>query len=314
MTEQLKTDEEFRTIIPPLTEDEYANLERSLREEGCRDAILVWNGVIVDGHNRYEICRKWSIPFPVAEISFESREAAVSWICLNQLSRRNLSREAYKYLIGKRYDAEKAARNKRNSTGRNQYSPGGHQIMGPAEKLIAKRTSRMLAREYNLTHTTVERYGEYSRSLDRIEKEKPGMLSSLLSGKYRLSQQRLSALSRLPGKEIETVLKNIESAKNSSRPVTPKTAGSDREPERRAAPSPKACRLNTGIKEMPEYNPDAEMNGLAFTIPTWIGMLERMSGIPVRYASGDAKEKMRCALTDLQKAITSLQAEMEQEA
>ena len=96
MNEHLKIDEEFRTIIPPLTAEEYGNLERSLRMEGCRDAIRVWNGVIVDGHNRYEICRRWNIPYNVIQISFTSREAAISWICLNQLSRRNLTREAYK--------------------------------------------------------------------------------------------------------------------------------------------------------------------------------------------------------------------------
>ena len=120
MNEHLKIDEEFRTIIPPLTAEEYGNLERSLRMEGCRDAIRVWDGVIVDGHNRYEICRRWNIPYNVIQISFTSREAAISWICLNQLSRRNLTREAYKYLIGKRYDAEKSVL--RNTTGRNQYS------------------------------------------------------------------------------------------------------------------------------------------------------------------------------------------------
>ena len=65
MNEHLKIDEEFRTIIPPLTAEEYGNLERSLRMEGCRDAIRVWDGVIVDGHNRYEICRRWNIPYNV---------------------------------------------------------------------------------------------------------------------------------------------------------------------------------------------------------------------------------------------------------
>ena len=57
MTE-LRIDEEFRTIIPPLSAAEYSNLEQSLRLEGCRDAITVWDGVIVDGHNRYEICTR----------------------------------------------------------------------------------------------------------------------------------------------------------------------------------------------------------------------------------------------------------------
>ena len=67
----------------------------------------------------------------------------------------------------------------------------------------------------------------------------------------------------------------------------------------------------TKIKEMPKYNPDAEMNGLMYTIPTWIAMITRLNGVPVRYASEDAKHKMRAVLNDLQRAISDLREEME---
>lgn len=89
----LKIDPEFQSLIPALSEDERAELEASLKAEGCRDALVVWagQGVIVDGHNRYAICQAHGIPFEVKEHEFEDRDAAKEWILRNQLARRNLN-------------------------------------------------------------------------------------------------------------------------------------------------------------------------------------------------------------------------------
>ena len=300
--EQLKVDEEFRTIIPPLTTEEYANLERSLGEEGCREAIRVWEGIIVDGHNRYEICRKWGIAFRVIWMSFSSREAAMSWICLNQLSRRNLTREAYKYLIGKRYDIEKAAM--RNIAGKNQYSASEGES-DESGSSAARRTSCRLAKEYHLTHTTVERYGKFSRSLDRIEQAKPGILPSILSGRCRISLRNIGLLGGMKEEQIRSVLDTVHHSDDAV--SLRKTGELIRQQE-----NTEERQLDVRIKEMPGYDPDAEVNGLMFTIPTWISMIVRLSGAPARYASPEAKRKMVCTLRDLQSAISKLQKEMEE--
>lgn len=295
--EKLIIDEEFRTIIPPLSADEYANLERSLRREGCREAIRVWDGVIVDGHNRYEICWKWGIAYQVIRMKFSSREEAISWICLNQLSRRNLTREAYKYLIGKRYDAEKAAM--RNVFGKNQYSVPDRFGSGTARK-----TSCRLAGEYHLTHTTVERYGKFSRSLDRIEHAKPGILPSILSGQCRISQRNIGLLGGMKEEQIRSVLDTVRDA---GIPASLRETGE----LIRQREEPDEKQLDMRIKEMPGYDPDAEVNGLMFTIPTWISMITRLYGTPAHCASAEARRKMMCTLSDLQTAIARLQKEME---
>ena len=59
----LKIDPEFKSLIPPLTPDERAGLEASILTEGCRDALIVWGDILIDGHNRYEICTKHNIPY-----------------------------------------------------------------------------------------------------------------------------------------------------------------------------------------------------------------------------------------------------------
>jgi len=81
----------FRDLFPPLSEEERTLLENSIRLEGCRDAIITWNNQIVDGHNRYEICGKHSIPFKTIEMEFSSEGKALEWMLKNQKGRRNLS-------------------------------------------------------------------------------------------------------------------------------------------------------------------------------------------------------------------------------
>jgi len=68
----LKINKNFQNIIPPLSKDEFKELENSIKEEGCRDALIVWKGTIVDGHNRYVICNKHDIGFKVRSKSFKT--------------------------------------------------------------------------------------------------------------------------------------------------------------------------------------------------------------------------------------------------
>ena len=87
----LTVDPEFRDLIPPLNEEELKLLEESLVADGCESPLIVWNGVIIDGHNRYAICRKHDIPFSIQEKNFETREEVMLWMLRNQLGRRNLN-------------------------------------------------------------------------------------------------------------------------------------------------------------------------------------------------------------------------------
>ena len=107
----LKIDPEFQNQIPPLTDDEYKQLEENILKEGkLLSPLIVWNNTLVDGHNRYAILQKHpEIYFSTMPLRFENREEAVAWICRNQLGRRNLSPEQKRYLLGKQYEAEKKA-------------------------------------------------------------------------------------------------------------------------------------------------------------------------------------------------------------
>ena len=88
---QLQIDPEFKNLIPPLSEEEFRPLEENVKAEGCRDALVTWNDVIVDGHNRYKICQENGISFKREEKEFSGRDEAIEWILKNQLGRRNLN-------------------------------------------------------------------------------------------------------------------------------------------------------------------------------------------------------------------------------
>ena len=100
----LKINPEFKNLIRPLRRKELLQLEENLLADGCREPIITWNGFIIDGHNRYELCSKHGIPFLVWEKEFDSKEEVIAWICANQLGRRNISEETRKYLIGLQYE------------------------------------------------------------------------------------------------------------------------------------------------------------------------------------------------------------------
>jgi len=84
--------QDLRAYIDPLTEDEYAALERSLLAEGCRDALVLWGDLLVDGHNRYSICQKHDIPFNTRQNqTFQSIDDVHLWMIDNHLGRRSVS-------------------------------------------------------------------------------------------------------------------------------------------------------------------------------------------------------------------------------
>jgi len=117
----LNIDKDFKNLIRPLQKTEYLQLEANLLADGCRDPIITWNGIIIDGHNRYELCMRHQIPYAVVEMEFDCRESVIAWICANQLGRRNITEETRKFLIGMQYESEKLAHSLKNARGKNQY-------------------------------------------------------------------------------------------------------------------------------------------------------------------------------------------------
>lgn len=99
---ELIIDPEFASVCPPLSADEFAQLEENILSDGeVTDPLVVWNNVLIDGHHRRKILLKHpELPFTIKDILFNNRYEAIVWICKNQAGRRNLTSEQLSYLIG----------------------------------------------------------------------------------------------------------------------------------------------------------------------------------------------------------------------
>ena len=148
---EIRIDPKYKGFIPPLAEDEYSKLEANLLEEGCRDALIVYleQGILLDGHNRYEICKRYGISYEVKEISFASEQDALIWLIQNQLGRRNLSTFAKVELTLELEPlfAEKAKETKGNRNDLYQNSDKGEPI----------HTKKELAKAGGVSHDTIHR-------------------------------------------------------------------------------------------------------------------------------------------------------------
>lgn len=297
--EKLEIDNEFKTLIHPLKRDEYLQLELNLTIDGCREPIIVWNNIIIDGHNRYEICNRLHIPYAVQHMYFDSRAEAIIWICNNQLGRRNITEETRRYLIGKQYELEKVVRKNPNAYGFNQYKKRGHE-----DGESFRRTAQKISAEYHVSTGAVQKYAIYCRALDSISEVDPDLSSKVLSGNCKISHENLVALSRRSPEEIREFGAKHEAK---TRPFTTYSS-SRKEFVPTEAEIPKQPPENLpAIKIMPQHDPDAEIAGLTLTVPSWVSSIERARNqSDINAASTDARSKLESALVSLQDKISEM--------
>ena len=165
--QEFKIDPEFRKLLPPLTDEEEKALEASLIKEGLRERLLVWKetNTLIDGHNRYRLCKKHKIDYRIRLISFkdQDKEAVKLWIWENQEGRRNMTafQRIEATLKLKDIIAKQAKQKQRDS---------GGAVRLKLDKPL--HTYRMLGKRSGVSHGTV-------RKVERIlEKEAEGVISS----------------------------------------------------------------------------------------------------------------------------------------
>lgn len=146
----VRINDEFQQLIRPLNGEEYAALEKSILEEGCRDSLVIWNEFIIDGHHRYQICQKHNIKFHNFSMEFETKEEVKLWIIKNQLGRRNLKPKEYAELRGLKYGLEKTP-------------PGGNR-RAKLQNAIMSKTSQDIADEEGIDKTTLWRDEKFAQS------------------------------------------------------------------------------------------------------------------------------------------------------
>ena len=216
---ELRIDPEFEGKIPPLTTEEFQQLENNILADGVViNPIIVWDGVIVDGHNRYRIVNKHpEIRFSTCEKTFSDRYEAIAWICKNQLGRRNLTKEQKKYLIGKQYEAEKASHGGDRG---NQYTNLASSQIGNLPN--KEKTCERIAGENGISKNSVLRAEAFSKAVDIADEVEPGIRDEILAGKIKPTEKDVHALARADPEErpaiIEEMRKSPEEKRKAAQP------------------------------------------------------------------------------------------------
>jgi len=198
---------ELEQLIPPLLGDELGQLEQNIIREGCREALLVWQTteeiinsagkntdavfVLIDGHNRYNICKKHGIAFKIHLVDFKSLYDVRQYMIDNQLGRRNLSREQVSYLRGMKYLTEKKEKGK--------YERLDHKGQNVPYDKETVSTSEKLGERFKVSAKTIKRDAEFASGLEKLTTE---LKSDILSGKTKANK----TLIQLVGKTVVSTL------------------------------------------------------------------------------------------------------------
>lgn len=142
----IQIDKEFHSLIPPLSKEEYKLLEDSIVKEGCREALVLWNNTIVDGHNRFEICNRQKVKYRTIGMKFEDRNAAKVWIIDNQNGRRNLT-DGWKYKLKETRREILAEMGKEKQKEHGKTAPGRKSLLSVSDKSVKHNTQKAIAEE-----------------------------------------------------------------------------------------------------------------------------------------------------------------------
>ncbi len=174
---------EFRALIGPPTKEERQQLQANLVAEGCRDPLVTWNGILLDGHNRFEICERLGIPYKTVQIDLPNAEAAKLWIEENQIGRRNLTtdqRAAIAYRIMQRRVA--ISKQERARKGGNARSLS--LVVAPTtEQSTPPRQREVAAAQLGISPSRL-------RVVSEIAKDSPAAIEQLVAGTLTIKQAK----------------------------------------------------------------------------------------------------------------------------
>jgi hypothetical protein len=215
LQEEIRVDPEFANKIPPIGDDEFDQLRENILAAGeVYEALVVWNGVLVDGHNRWKVIQehpevKWS----VRTMDFPDKWAAFEWMYKNQLGRRNLTDEQRIYTIGKMYEARKKSSGGQigNNNAIKRDAQSG-QLVSTTDK-EKHGVSGELAVELNIGRNTVRRAEKFAKGVDALREVSPEAAEKVLSGKANVTKKDVQSISKMPPKAVESAAKAIVNGK-----------------------------------------------------------------------------------------------------
>jgi N6-adenosine-specific RNA methylase IME4 len=204
---EISIKQEFKSLIPPLSPEEFAQLEKNCLAEGIREKILVWKGLIIDGHNRFEIATRWGLDFQTQEKHFENESDVKAWMITNQFGRRNLSNYQRSVLALQLESVFKEKAKEKQKGGQ-----GGVLLSQKSDEAKQEvSTKKELAKVANVSHDTIAKVKKIEEAAPEEVKQK------LRTGEVSINQVytdiKKAEKKEARKTEIENQIKDIEEGK-----------------------------------------------------------------------------------------------------
>lgn len=198
---------DLKAFIRPLTPDQYSQLEQNILAHGCQDALVLWETsdfelgrgeselsvyILVDGHNRFQICKQNNVDFKIMLKTFDGIESVKDYMIDLQIGRRNLTLEEESYYRGLKYNSQKG---KRGIALQLAQEGRGEEAVNIAENL---------ANKFNVTSRTIKNDGKFAQGLNKLS---PELRNEVLQGKSKLSKKEIQELANtdIPDNSIDSV-------------------------------------------------------------------------------------------------------------
>lgn len=244
--QQIVVLDELRSWIPAPSAEEYKQLELNIVTNGCRDALILWETVqkqvypnslspneplyvLVDGHNRYQICKSRNISFNIQLMDFADIKSVKDFMIDLQLGRRNLTPQQITYFRGLRYLNEKSDKGKytrKSDASLNQQLEATTEqplVVADSDMTKTESTAEKLAKEYKVGRNTILRDAEYAAGLEQLE---PTLKQSILTGVIKVDKAQVQKLGKMqvdvPINTIDELTQTIADDKKIGPETTPK--------------------------------------------------------------------------------------------
>lgn len=186
---------ELKTFIRPLTSEQFFQLEQNIITHGCQDALVLWETtnydlgrgeeerpvyILIDGHNRYEICQKNKVDFKITLKVFESIDAVKEYMIDLQIGRRNLTLEEESYYRGLKYNAQKGGR--------------GSALLMAQKGEAAVNVADELSKKFSVTSRTIKNDGKFADGMNKLSQD---LRNEILQGNSKISRKYIQSLADL---------------------------------------------------------------------------------------------------------------------
>lgn len=292
------TDNVLARLIQPYTNKEIQVLRERLSVKKDKQIIHVWNGRHLNDEYLYRLCCDLGVEIEIKNHDFSDFVLAAIYVCKNQLLRPELTNEYLRYVVGKEFN----------------YSLGLETRNNPKTQASKTKVANIIGTRLFMASGTVIKYGSYAEAIDNIFDGHEQFAREILIGRIMVSHENIIELSRVKPEELKSVYKRIKNNKiehlsfadirDGVKERYLQEKGTLGRSEKRKTKKVE----NAGIRQMPVFDPDSEVNSLCMTIGSWISSIQRVNNsVDFNRITTKARLQLVKELSYLERTVNNIQ-------